>query len=66
VIAPGFIATDMTSVLGAEVQDAMLKQIPLARFGQPEDIAQAVSFLCGDSGAYITGQTLVVDGGMTM
>ncbi|MCU0867385.1 MAG: 3-oxoacyl-[acyl-carrier-protein] reductase [Planctomycetes bacterium] len=65
-IAPGFIDTDMTAVLTAEVKDAMLKQIPLARFGTPEDIAQAVSFLCSDAGSYITGQTLVVDGGMTM
>jgi 3-oxoacyl-[acyl-carrier protein] reductase len=65
-IAPGFIDTDMTAVLTAEVKDAMLKQIPLARFGTPEDIAQAVNFLCSDAGSYITGQTLVVDGGMTM
>jgi 3-oxoacyl-[acyl-carrier protein] reductase len=65
-IAPGFIETDMTAVLTAEVKDAMLKQIPLGRFGTPEDIAQAVTFLCSDAGAYITGQTLVVDGGMTM
>jgi 3-oxoacyl-[acyl-carrier protein] reductase len=65
-IAPGFIDTDMTAVLTAEVKDAMLKQIPLARFGTPEDIAQAVAFLCSDAGSYITGQTLVVDGGMTM
>ena len=66
VIAPGFIATDMTAALSSEVHDSMLKQIPLGRFGRPEDIAQAVSFLCSDAGAYITGQTLVVDGGMTM
>jgi 3-oxoacyl-[acyl-carrier protein] reductase len=66
VIAPGFIETDMTSGLGADVRDAMLKQIPLARFGAAADIAAAVSFLCGDGAAYITGQTIVVDGGMTM
>ncbi len=66
VIAPGFIATDMTSVLTADVKDAMLQQIPLARFGEPDDIAKAVAFLCSDAAAYITGQTLVVDGGMTM
>ncbi|MBP8300743.1 MAG: 3-oxoacyl-[acyl-carrier-protein] reductase [Planctomycetes bacterium] len=66
VIAPGFIATDMTSVLTADVKDAMLQQIPLARFGEPDDIGNAVAFLCSDSAAYITGQTLVVDGGMTM
>ena len=66
VIAPGFIETDMTSSLGADVQDAMRKQIPLARFGRPEDIAQATVFLCSDAASYVTGQTLVVDGGMTM
>ena len=66
VVAPGFVETDMTAVLGAEVRDAMLKQIPLARFGIAEDIAHAVAYLCSDQAAYITGQTLVVDGGMTM
>lgn len=66
VIAPGFIATDMTAVLSAEVKATMMQQIPLARFGEPEDIARAVSFLCSDAASYITGQTLVVDGGMTM
>jgi 3-oxoacyl-[acyl-carrier protein] reductase len=66
VVAPGFIATDMTAVLTADVQQAMLAQIPLARFGQPDDVAGAVSFLCSEAAAYVTGQTLVVDGGMTM
>ena len=66
VIAPGFISTDMTAGLPAEAKDAMLQQIPLARFGQPEDVAKAVSFLCSEDAGYITGQTLVVDGGMTM
>ncbi len=66
VVAPGFIATDMTAGLTPEVQAALLAQIPLSRLGQPEDIAQAVSFLCSGAAAYITGQTLVVDGGMTM
>jgi 3-oxoacyl-[acyl-carrier protein] reductase len=66
VIAPGFIETDMTSGLPDDVKSEMLKQIPLARFGQASDIAQAVAFLCSDAAAYITGQTLVVDGGMTM
>ncbi|MBL8723941.1 MAG: 3-oxoacyl-[acyl-carrier-protein] reductase [Planctomycetes bacterium] len=66
VVAPGFIATDMTSVLTEEVKTAMLAQIPLQRFGEPEDVAKVVSFLCSDAAAYVTGQTLVVDGGMTM
>ena len=66
VIAPGFITTDMTAGLPADAKEAMLQQIPLARFGQPEDVAKAVSFLCSEDAAYITGQTLVVDGGMTM
>jgi 3-oxoacyl-[acyl-carrier protein] reductase len=66
VVAPGFVETDMTAVLTPEVRDAMLKQIPLSRFGVADDIASAVAFLCSDQAAYITGQTLVVDGGMTM
>ncbi|MBM4060720.1 MAG: 3-oxoacyl-[acyl-carrier-protein] reductase [Planctomycetes bacterium] len=66
VVAPGFIATDMTAVLAPEVKQAMLAQIPLQRFGEPEDVARVVSFLCSDAAAYVTGQTLVVDGGMTM
>ena len=65
VIAPGFITTDMTAALPEDAKQAMLQQIPLGRFGQPEDVARAVSFLCSDAAAYITGQTLVVDGGMT-
>jgi 3-oxoacyl-[acyl-carrier protein] reductase len=65
-VAPGFITTDMTSELPEEVSAAMLKEIPLARFGQPEDIAQVVSFLASDASAYMTGQVLRVDGGMVM
>ena len=65
-VAPGFIATDMTAALSPEIRDGMLKTIPLQRFGAPEDIAKTVLFLCSDGASYITGQTLVVDGGMTM
>lgn len=64
-VAPGFITTDMTASLPEEVAKGMLAQIPLGRFGSPEDVAHAVTFLCSDAAAYITGQTLVVDGGMT-
>ena len=65
-VAPGFIETDMTSVLKDEVKSEMSKSIPLSRFGTPEDVANAVVFLASDSAAYITGQTINVDGGMVM
>lgn len=65
-IAPGFITTDMTDKLTEEVKTEMLKQIPLARFGEAKDIASVVSFLASEKSAYITGQTLHVDGGMVM
>ena len=65
-VAPGFIDTDMTAVLNEEIRKGALAQIPLARFGQPEDIAAAVGFLSGPSASYITGQVLAVDGGMAM
>jgi 3-oxoacyl-[acyl-carrier protein] reductase len=65
-VAPGFITTDMTTILPDNVKTAVLAQIPLARFGDPEDIAAAVSFLAGPESKYITGQTLTVDGGMVM
>ena len=64
-IAPGFIQTDMTDKLSDEIKSAMGGQIPLGRFGKPEDVANAVSFLASDSANYITGQVLAVDGGMT-
>lgn len=65
-IAPGYIETDMTAVLPEDVRGAVLERIPLARYGQPEDIAKAVAFLASDDASYITGQVLAVDGGMTM
>ena len=65
-IAPGFIETDMTSGLGAELRAEVLKKIPLGFFGQADDIAAAAVFLAGSSGRYITGQVLTVDGGMVM
>ena len=63
-IAPGFIQTEMTDVLPQQAKDMALAQIPLKRFGQPQDIARAVGFLASDKAAYITGQVLSVDGGM--
>lgn len=65
-VAPGFITTDMTDKLTGEVKEAMLTQIPLARFGEPSDIANVVVFLASEDSKYITGQTLHVDGGMVM
>ena len=65
-IAPGFIDTDMTSGLADEHKETLLQKIPLARLGRSEEIAAAVVFLVGDSGAYITGETIHVNGGMYM
>ena len=65
-VAPGFIATDMTEVLPDSVKEQMTSTIPLGRPGTPSDVAKAVLFLCSDAAAYITGQTLNVDGGMVM
>ena len=66
VIAPGFITTEMTDGLPEELKEAMLKQIPLAKLGQPEDVAKAVAFFASSNANYITGQTLHIDGGMVM
>ena len=65
-IAPGFIETDMTSVLSDKVKEATLGQIPLGRLGQGRDIAAAAAFFASDAAGYITGQVLHVDGGMVM
>lgn len=65
-VAPGFIQTDMTEKLSSEVRETMLKQIPLGRFGVPQDIAKTVVFLASDDANYITGQTIHVNGGMYM
>ncbi|MEY3431829.1 MAG: hypothetical protein RIS53_727 [Bacillota bacterium] len=66
VVAPGFIQTNMTAKLSPQIKDAALAMIPLKRFGIPEDIAHMVGFLVSEKAQYITGQTFVVDGGMTM
>ncbi|HET7923013.1 MAG TPA: 3-oxoacyl-ACP reductase FabG [Gammaproteobacteria bacterium] len=65
-VAPGFIDTDMTRALGEDQRGALIAQIPLARLGQPEDIAQSVLFLASPAAAWITGETLHVNGGMYM
>ena len=65
-VAPGFIETDMTAALTDEQRATLAKQIPLERLGQPQDVAAAVLFLASEGAAYITGQVLVVDGGMVM
>lgn len=65
-VAPGLIETDMTSVLSEEVRKGILSRIPLAKLGEPDDIAGAVAFLASAEAKYITGQVLTVDGGMVM
>ena len=65
-VAPGFIETDMTAAMTSEARAALSGQIPLERLGRPEDIAGVVTFLASEHASYITGQVLVVDGGMVM
>lgn len=65
-VAPGFIATDMTSVLSEKVQEGINDQIPLKKMGSAQDVAKAVKFLASEDSSYITGQVLNVDGGMVM
>jgi 3-oxoacyl-[acyl-carrier protein] reductase len=65
-VAPGFITTDMTETLSEDVQKQMLANIPLGKLGSPENVAKTVLFLLSDDAAYITGQTIHVDGGMVM
>ena len=65
-VAPGFIDTEMTRVLEEAVRSKLIEQIPLARLGQPEDIARCVSFLVSENASYITGQVINVNGGMLM
>lgn len=65
-VAPGFVQTDMTDVLGEEMKESLQQTIPMGRLGDPEDIANVVAFLAGDEASYITGQVLHVDGGMVM
>ena len=66
VVAPGYISTRLTNELPEELQQAMLANTPLGRFGDPEDVAGAVRFLCSDAAAFVTGEVLLVDGGLGM
>jgi 3-oxoacyl-[acyl-carrier protein] reductase len=65
-VAPGYIETDLTNVLPEEAQQAILRNTPLQRMGAPEDVAGAVRFLCSDAAAFVTGEVLLVDGGLGM
>jgi len=65
-VAPGFIETEMTQELSDEIRQSMLRQIPLGRFGLPEDVAAVVSFLASEASSYITGQVIHINGGMYM
>jgi 3-oxoacyl-[acyl-carrier protein] reductase len=66
VVAPGYVRTALTDVLADEARAAMLAATPLGRLGEPEDVAGAVRFLCSDEAAFITGEVVLVDGGMGM
>jgi 3-oxoacyl-[acyl-carrier protein] reductase len=66
VVAPGYVSTRLTNELPEELKDAMLANTPLGRFGEPEDVAGAVRFLCSDAAAFVTGEVLLVDGGLGM
>ena len=65
-VAPGFIETDMTSYINEKDKEELIKQIPLGRFGKPEEISKIIEFLVSDKSAYITGQTIHVNGGLYM
>ncbi|MCA1688511.1 MAG: 3-oxoacyl-[acyl-carrier-protein] reductase [Actinobacteria bacterium] len=66
VVAPGYVETELTGSLPEQVKDQIRGQVPAARFGEPEEVAEVVAFLVGEAAGYVTGQTIAVDGGMTM
>jgi 3-oxoacyl-[acyl-carrier protein] reductase len=65
-VAPGYVETELTGALPENVKERILGQVPVGRFGEPEEIAEVVAFLAGERAAYVTGQTIAVDGGMVM
>ena len=66
VVAPGYVETELTGSLPEEVKDQIRNQVPMERFGEAEEVAEVVAFLAGEGAGYVTGQTIAVDGGMTM
>jgi 3-oxoacyl-[acyl-carrier protein] reductase len=66
VVAPGYVETELTGSLPESIKEQILGQVPVGRFGELEEVAEVVAFLASDSAAYITGQTIAVDGGMVM
>jgi 3-oxoacyl-[acyl-carrier protein] reductase len=65
-VAPGYVETELTGGLSDEIKGQIRSQVPAGRFGEPEDVSEAVAFLVGEGAGYVTGQTLTVDGGMVM
>ena len=66
VVAPGYVETELTGGLPENIKEQILNQVPMSRFGEPQEIAEVVEFLAGEGAAYVTGQTITVDGGMVM